>query len=630
MRNPAVGIESAMAPSRADAGPASVRIEDHALIGDLNTAALVALDGSIDFLCLPDFDSDACFLSLLGTRENGYWKIAPAGPIRAIRRWYRPATLILETEFETETGAVRVVDFMPVRRSLSVAPRVVRIVRGVRGDVRMRSELVPRFACGYTVPLVSPHNGSTRAVAGPDALFLRVSGERHPSFLKDFTVVAGLSVPFDLSWAPPYGSVPIPLDAEAAAMETEDYWRAWVSKLTLPADYSSLVARSLITLKACVFEPTGAIVAAPTFGLPETPGGERNWDYRFCWVRDASLTLRALLRAGVREESERFFNWLVDSVGGAPGQLQIMYGIRGERRLTEVELPWLSGYEGARPVRIGNAAYQQFQLDIAGEFAMILYEGAVHLDELSPKVATVLKKVAVAVSRSWTRADKGIWEVRGPDRAFTASKVAAWVAIDSWVKAIERFNPPGEDATEWRAIRRAIHDEVCAQGYDASRNTFTQYYGSNSLDASLLLIPLSGFLPANDPRVVGTVGAIERELMPHGLLLRYRTDETADGLTGEEGTFLACSFWLVDTYHMMGRKDDARRLFEKLVGLCNDLGLLAEEYLPEQHCQTGNFPQAFSHLTLVQVAYILSEGRTVEGSTLSPADVFAPWAQPFE
>jgi GH15 family glucan-1,4-alpha-glucosidase len=623
MRKLAMGIETSVAPARADAGPAAVRIEDHALIGDLNTAALVALDGSIDFLCLPDFDSDACFLSLLGTRENGYWKMAPAGPIRAIRRRYRPGTLVLETEFETETGAVRVVDFMPVRRTFSVAPRIVRIVRGERGEVRMRSELVPRFACGYTVPLVSPHNGSTRAVAGPDALFLRVSGERHPSFLKEFTVTAGLSVPFDVSWAPPYGEVPTPLDAEAVLMETEDYWHAWVSKLTLPADYAKLVARSLITLKACVFEPTGAIVAAPTFGLPETPGGGRNWDYRFCWVRDASLTLRALLRAGAVEESDRFFNWLVDAVGGAPGQLQIMYGIRGERRLTEVELPWLSGYEGAKPVRIGNAAYQQFQLDIAGEFATILYEGAVHLNELSPKVATILKKVAVAVAGTWTKPDKGIWEMRGPDRSFTASKVSAWAAVDAWVKAIERFHPPGEDPTEWRALRQTIHDEVCTKGYDASRNTFTQHYGSKSLDASLLMIPLTGFLPATDPRVVGTVAAIERELMPHGLLLRYRTEETVDGLSGEEGTFLACSFWLVDTYHMMGRIEDARRLFAKLIGLCNDLGLLAEEYLPKQHCQTGNFPQAFSHLALVQAAYLLSEGRTVKGSTIRVVDLHA-------
>jgi GH15 family glucan-1,4-alpha-glucosidase len=616
MQKQASRIEPATAPSRADAGPASVRIEDHGLIGDLNTAALVALDGSIDFLCLPDFDSDACFVSLLGNRENGYWKIAPAGPIRAIRRRYRPGTLVLETEFETETGAVRVVDFMPVRRTLSIAPRVVRIVRGLRGEVRMRSELVPRFACGYTVPLVSRHNGATRAAAGPDALYLRVSGERHPTFLKEFTMAAGFTVPFDLSWAPPYGSVPTPLDGEAALMETEDYWEAWTSKLTLPADYAALVARSLITLKACVFEPTGAIVAAPTFGLPETPGGERNWDYRFCWVRDASLTLRALLRAGAVDESDRFFKWLVDAVGGAPGQLQIMYGIRGERRLTEVELPWLSGYEGARPVRIGNAAYQQFQLDIAGEFAVILYEGAVHLGEMSPQVATALKKVAAAVARSWTRPDKGIWEMRGPDRDFTASKVSAWAAIDAWIKAIERFAPPEEDPTEWRALRKTIHDEVCAKGYDASRNTFTQYYGSKSLDGSLLLIPLSGFLPPADPRVVGTVEAIERELMPNGLVLRYRTDETADGLSGEEGTFLACSFWLVDAYHMMGRRADARRLFEKLIGLCNDLGLLAEEYLPKQHRQTGNFPQAFSHLALVQAAYLLSEGRTVKGSTV--------------
>jgi GH15 family glucan-1,4-alpha-glucosidase len=601
-------IHPAAAPTQAGSGPAHALIEDHALIGDLGTAALVALDGSIDFLCLPDFDSDACFLSLLGTAENGYWKIAPIGSHRATRRRYRPGTLVLETEFETDTGKVCIVDFMPVRRAVASTPHVLRIVRGLRGSVRMQSELVPRFACGLTVPLVAPYNGSTRAIAGPDALYLRVSGERHPEFLKEFIVKEGQSVPFELAWVRPQAPAPTPLDAEAALMETEDYWQDWTSKIRPPARYADAVVRSLITLKACAYGPTGAIVAAPTFGLPEAPGGERNWDYRFCWVRDAALTLRALLRAGLYDEFEQFLEWLVQAVGGAPGQLQIMYGIRGERRLTEVELPWLAGYEGAKPVRIGNAAYQQFQLDIVGEFAVALYDGVRHSGKLSPQVRTVLKRVAVGVSNNWSKPDKGIWEMRGPDRSFTVSKVAAWSAIDVWVKVIEQFHLTDEHLEEWKALRQTIFDEVCTKGYDAKRNTFTQYYGSEGLDGSLLAIPLLGFLPATDPRVVGTIEAIERELMPKGLVLRYITEETTDGLRGEEGTFLPCSFWLVDAYQMMGRKEDARRLFEKLIGLSNDVGLLAEEYLPDQGRQAGNFPQAFTHLALIQAAYLVSDG----------------------
>ena len=614
-------ITTANLPKQAGAGPGRMLIEDHALIGDLNTAALVARDGSIDFLCLPDFDSDACFLSLLGTRDNGYWKIAPTGPVRLARRRYRPGTLILETEFETDDGAVRIIDFMPIRRSLSAAPHVVRIVEGLRGEVAMRSELVPRFAHGLTVPLVTKRDHAMGAIAGPDALYLRVAGERSPEFLKEFTVKEGVSIPFVISWARPYADIPEPLEAEAALNFTEDYWEKWTSHLALPALYSDLVQRSLITLKACAFEPSGAVVAAPTFGLPEAPGGERNWDYRFCWVRDASLTLRALLLAEAKEEAEHFFNWILDAIGGAPGQLQIMYGIRGERRLTETELPWLAGYEGSKPVRIGNAAYQQFQLDIVGELAMMLQLGLRHFGEASPKAQAVFKKMAVGVGLNWMKKDKGIWEMRGPDRSFTASKVSAWAAIDCWIKVIEEFDLKGEDIGGWKQLRQNIHDEVCEQGYDAKRNTFTQYYGSKGLDGSLLAIPLMGFLPPTDPRVVGTVEAIERELMPKGFVLRYRTEETTDGLTGEEGVFLPCSFWLVIAYHLMGRKEDARRLFDKLAGLCNDLGLLAEEYLPDEKRQIGNFPQAFSHLTLVSAAYALSDFKTLpasKGKTRTP------------
>jgi GH15 family glucan-1,4-alpha-glucosidase len=448
------------------------------------------------------------------------------------------------------------------------------------------------------------------AVAGPDAVYLRVAGQRHPEFVSEFKVKEGVRIPHVLSWARPYAEIPEALAAEAALDETEDYWEGWTSKLTLPEQYTDLALRSFLTLKACVYDPSGAIVAAPTFGLPEAPGGERNWDYRFCWLRDASLTLFALLRGGAKDEAERFFNWILDAVGGAPGQVQIMYGIRGERRLTEVELPWLSGYEGARPVRIGNAAYEQFQLDIVGELALIIYAGVKHFGEVSPQVREIMKRIASGVAKNWTRQDKGIWEMRGPDRSFTASKVSAWAAVDAWIKIIEEFKLD-EDVEPWKNLRKAIFDEVCDKGYDPKRKTFTQYYGSKGLDASLLFIPLMGFLPATDPRVVGTVEAIERELMPKGFVLRYRTEEGTDGLVGEEGVFLPCSFWLVDAYHIMGRKEDAKRLFDKLAGLCNDLGLLSEEYLPDERRQTGNFPQAFSHLAMIQAIYLLSDYKTI-------------------
>jgi GH15 family glucan-1,4-alpha-glucosidase len=585
-------------------GQAPPLIEDHALIGDLNTAALVARDGTIDFLCLPDFDSDACFASLLGTRENGHWQLAPKGQVRTTRRRYRPNTLILETEFDTDEGTVRVVDFMPIRGT--GAPYLVRLVEGLAGQVEMRSEIVPRFANGYTIPIIRPSDGATAAVAGPDSLSLRVSGERTCDFAQDFGVSAGDAISFMLSWSRPYAPIPEPIDADVALDDTHRYWEDWTGKLKLPKLYADVVRRSLITLKACTYAPSGAIVAAPTFGLPEALGGERNWDYRFCWLRDASLTLRAFIAAGLTDEAEAFNHWLADAVGGAPSQLQIMYGIRGERRLTETELDWLAGYGGARPVRIGNAAYDQFQLDIFGEFAVALYDGARFSGSFDPRIARALKRVATEVARVWTQQDHGVWESRGPNRSYTSSKVSAWAAINAWICAIAEQKLE-EDKAPWVALRKEIFDEVCSQGFDAKRNTFTQYYGSSGLDGSLLAIPLFGFLPATDPRVVGTVEAIERELMPEGLVLRYDTSKTVDGLAGEEGVFLPCSFWLANAYHLMGRKEDARRLFEKLVGLCNDLGLLSEEYLPSEQRQVGNFPQAFSHLALVQSAYVLSD-----------------------
>jgi len=579
-------------------------IEDHALLGDLHTAALVARDGSIDFLCLPDFDSDACFLSLLGTSENGRWKIAPRVPVREVRRKYRGRTLILETEFVTEGGAVRLIDFMPIR---SGPPRVVRIIEGIRGEVPVRSELKPRFAHGLTRPRVARRDGARGAVAGPDGVFLHGGlGDGVPAFEEQFTVRPGQRVGYVMSWARPYEAIPQPIDPEVALRETERYWENWAARITPPQEYEDVVIRSLLTLKACTFAPTGAIVAAPTFGLPEALGGERNWDYRFCWLRDSWLTLGALMRAGLRSEAEHFAAWLVNALGGAPGQLQIMYGIRGERRLTEVELDWLAGYEGSRPVRIGNGAYNQFQLDIFGEFAGALYTGIEMAGDLPDGARVALQRIAEIVARRWREKDHGIWEMRGPEREFTASKVSAWVAIDRWIRAIQRFQLEA-DATPWIDLRKTLFDEVCSRGYDPQRNTFTQYYGSKGVDASLLFIPLSGFLPANDPRVVGTVRAIEEELMPEGLVLRYRTEEGVDGLVGEEGVFLACSFWLADTYHLMGRKKDARELFEKLIALRNDVGLLAEEYLPSHSRQLGNFPQAFSHLALINCAYILTE-----------------------
>ncbi|MFY1825967.1 glycoside hydrolase family 15 protein [Myxococcus fulvus] len=581
-------------------------IEDHALLGDLYTAALVARDGSIDFLCLPDFDSDACFASLLGTPDNGRWKLAPKSPVREVRRRYLGKTLVLETELVTDEGTVRLVDFMPIREG---SPHLVRFVEGIQGSVKMRSELRPRFANGYTVPLLSKRDGIGAAIAGPDALYLRGGpGEAPPPFESEFTLRAGQRIPFVLSWGRPYEAIPEVLDAEAALRDTQAYWEDWASKIRLPARYQDAVVRSLLTLKACSFQPTGALVAAPTFGLPETPGGERNWDYRFCWIRDAALTLNALMLGNLTDEAEAFGNWLLNAIGGAPDQLQIMYGIRGERRLTEVPLDWLGGYEGARPVRIGNGAYSQFQLDILGEFAAVLYLHSRLKGRMTERAQKALKSVATHVSQVWTQPDHGIWEMRGPKHDFTASKVSAWTAVDRWVRVIEEYGLK-EDKAPFVKLRQTIFDEVCSKGYDARRNTFTQYYGSKGVDASLLFIPLSGFLPPDDPRVAGTVLAIEQELMPEGLVLRYRTEDSVDGLEGEEGAFLACSFWLANTYHLMGRTEDAQRFFDKLLGLSNEVGLLAEEYLPKERRLFGNFPQAFSHLALVNSAYLLAEGH---------------------
>ena len=580
-----------------------IAIEDHAVIGDLHTAALVAKDGSIDFLCLPDFDDGSCFTSLLGTPENGRWRIAPIKPVRSVSRRYHNNTLILETEMVTDDGAIKLIDFMPIRRG---APRVVRIVEGISGAVTIHFELHARFAYGLTVPRETSVDSTSSAIAGPDALYLRGGRKGAPPFDTELTVRAGERIAYELAWARPYDDVPAPIDVEEVLRDTELFWKDWTSRIRLPNEYRELVMRSLITIKACTYRPNGAIVAAPTFGLPETPGGERNWDYRFTWIRDSVLALNALMLAGLTAEALDFGEWFMRAIGGSPGQFQIMYGIRGERILTEIPLPWLPGHGGATPVRIGNAAYSQFQLDVLGEFAGVVYAFARLQGRLGEHGRNAMRASAETVAAMWQREDHGIWEMRGPERSFTASKVAAWTTIDRWIRLIDYLGL-SDDKRPWEKLRDTIANEVFTKGFDAERNTFTQYYGSKHVDASLLFIVMSEMLPANDPRVAGTVKAIEEELVENGLVLRYRTDKSDDGLEGKEGVFLACSFWLATTYQMMGRHEDAQKIFERAAGIANDVGLLAEEYLTDEKRQIGNFPQAFSHLALVNAAYQLSK-----------------------
>ena len=585
-------------------------IEDYALLGDCETAALVSRDGSIDWLCWPRFDSGACFAALLGTPDHGRWRIAPVEDAPATRRRYRGETLILETEHETSEGAVTVVDFMPLRGTQS---DIVRMVHGRRGQVAMCMELVIRFDYGSTVPWVShvddgtPH-GMLRAIAGPDMIALRsdvpVQG-RGLTSVSAFTVSEGETVSFVLTYGPSHLPIVAPVEPHAALADTEAYWKAWAARCTYAGEWREAVVRSLLTLKALTFRPTGGIVAAPTTSLPERIGGERNWDYRFCWLRDATLTLLTLMDAGYYEEAAAWRSWLMRAAAGSPDQLQIMYGLAGERQLREWELPWLPGYEDSRPVRVGNAAFHQLQLDVYGEVLDALYQarrGGLPGSDEAWRLACAL---VAHLERVWREEDEGIWEVRGPRQHFTHSKVMAWVALDRAIRAIEEFGRDGP-LERWREARQRIHDEVCAHGFDPSLNSFVQAYGSTQLDASLLLIPLVGFLPADDPRVLGTVAAIEQRLMADGLVLRYDSRRTDDGLPAGEGAFLACSFWLVDNYVMMGRMADARALFERLLALRNDLGLLAEEYDPRLRRLVGNFPQAFSHVGLVDSALNLS------------------------
>lgn len=585
-----------------------LRIEDYALIGDMQSCALVGRDGSFDWLCLPRFDSAAVFGALLGDEDNGRWQLAPASGGFATRRRYRPDTLILETEWDTPDGTVRVVDFMPNR---DVTPDVVRIVEGVSGRVRMTCDLRMRFDYGRTIPWVRQVDGQTVGIAGPDSVWLRTPIRTYGKDFRtvaDFSVGPGERVPFVLTWHPSHESAPMPVDADVSLAETEEYWRDWVSRCSYKGKYRDAVVRSLITLKALTYEPTGGIVAAATTSLPETLGGERNWDYRFCWLRDTTLTLEALVRGGYIEEAAAWRNWLLRAIAGIPQDIQIMYGVAGERRLEEYEVDWLAGYERSRPVRVGNAASKQIQHDVFGEVMDALdlaRQNGVPLDDY----AWAMQRALVAyIAEQWHKPDQGLWEMRGDPQHFVHSKVMSWVALDRAVKTVERTRLEGP-LDRWRAVRDEIHAEVCERGWNADKRSFTQHYGSDDLDASLLLIPQVGFLPATDERVVGTVEAIQRELSHDGFVARYSTghEEGVDGLTGEEGSFLMCSFWLADDLDLIGRTDEARQLFERLLEVRNDVGLLAEEYDVGHERMVGNFPQAFSHMTLVRTAYNLSE-----------------------
>lgn len=589
------------------------RIEDYALIGDEQTAALVGRDGSVDWLCLPRFDSAACFARLLGDEENGHWTIAPQGAEgECSRRAYRPGTLVLDTEWETDDGSVRVTDLMPQRDR---APDLVRVVECLSGEVTVHSTLRLRFDYGSIVPWMRRTDGHRVAVAGPDSVWLRSEpqvrtwGEDYGTH-SEFTVKKGEKVAFVLTWHPSHEPRPPQIDPyDALAASIED-WQAWSARCRYDGPHKDAVLRSLITLKALTYVPTGGIVAAPTTSLPEEPGGVRNWDYRYCWLRDSTLTLGALLSCGYHEEAEAWRDWLVRAVAGDPADLQIMYGLAGERRLPEFELPWLTGFAGSKPVRIGNEAVNQLQLDVYGEVMDSLSLARSSGLSVKPHMWSLQCALMDFLCSAWQQPDEGLWEVRGGRRQFVHSKVMVWVAADRAVRTLETHPKLGGDLAGWRALRDEVHREVCEKGYDSQRNTFTQSYGSRELDASLLLIPRVGFLPPDDSRVVGTVEAIREELGHHGFLRRYSTDSTTvDGLPGDEGTFLVCSFWLADALHMIGRTKEARELFERLVGLTNDLGLLSEEYDPVRDRHLGNFPQAFSHIGLVNTALALFGGE---------------------
>jgi GH15 family glucan-1,4-alpha-glucosidase len=581
-------------------------IEDYALIGDCKTAALVGKNGSIDWLCWPRFDSSACFTSLLGEEEHGRWIVAPKDHPKAVKRHYIDGSLILVTTFETESGKVELIDFMPPRDGTN---DLVRIVRGIEGKVAIATEVILRFEYGSVIPWVEQldHEG-IRAIAGPDLVLLRTPVPlqgKGMTTVGEFEVSAGDSIPFVMSYGPSNEELPKRIDPEQAMKDTESYWRSWSDKCAPAGEWTDEVKRSLTVLKGLTYRPTGGIVAAPTTSLPEQAGGVRNWDYRYCWLRDATLTLFALGRAGFFTEAQEWRDWLMRAVAGSPDQIQIMYGISGERRLSEWEVEWLPGYEGARPVRIGNAAATQLQLDVYGEIAGAMYEAAKNGMAPAPRWDAISRSLLGHLEKIWRDPDEGIWEVRGGPRHFVHSKIMAWLAFDrgvAWSESIE----DSEAADRWRAVRDEIHREVCEKGFDPELNSFVQSYGSSFLDASLLMMPLVGFLPASDPRVKGTVDAIDRKLRRNGLVYRYQTEESVDGLPPNEAAFLACSFWYVDNLALQDRLQEARDMFKKLLSLCNDVGLLAEEYDPEAKRQMGNFPQAFSHVSLVNTAYRLA------------------------
>ncbi len=586
------------------------RIADYAFLGDLHTGILVSRQGSVDWCCLPRFDSAACFAALLGAPDHGRWLMAPVAPASRSRRLYRADTLILETLYETPDGAVRVIDFMPPRDN---APDIVRLVEGVRGVVAMRSELVVRFDYGRIVPWVWKLDDVWVAIAGPDALCLRTPVETHGENLttvSEFTVSAGDRVPFVITWYPSYESVPPAIDPETALEETATFWRDWIERSAIGGRYAEAIRQSLLVLRGLTFFPSGGIVAAPTTSLPEWFHGVRNWDYRFCWLRDASLTLIAMLRAGYGDEATAWSDWLLRAVAGNPADIQIMYGVAGERRLEERTLDWLPGFADSSPVRVGNEASGQLQLDVYGEVMNAVYQSLVHGGECSDFSWIMLKHLLHWLEDGWRLEDAGIWEVRGPNRHFTHSKVMTWVAFDRAVRMHEEFGLDGP-VDRWRALRDEIKRDVLTHAWSERQQAFAQSYGSDVLDASVLLLPIMDFLPPDDARIISTVDAIQRELTIDGLVLRYRADgNQADGLPPGEGVFLACSFWLVEVLALQNRDAEARALFERLLDLRNDLGLLAEEYDPRSGELLGNFPQAFSHLALVTAALTLDTKET--------------------
>jgi GH15 family glucan-1,4-alpha-glucosidase len=586
---------------------ATPRIEDYGFIGNCLTGALVGRNGSIDWLPLPRFDAPACFAALLGQSRNGRWLVAPQDDTATIERKYRDDTLILETRFKTTTGSVVVSDFMPLPDGKETV-HVIRLIRGESGSVPMRMEAIFRFDYGNVVPWIRHDEHGMHAVAGPDALSLRtpLSLRGHDmTTVAEFTISAGVSIPCVLTWYRSHQREPKPVDAFAALHATEEWWRRWSRRFHNGGPWRDATMRSLLTLKGLTYAPTGGIVAAPTTSLPEAVGGPRNWDYRFCWLRDATFSLYALLLSGYRDEAMAWREWLLRAVAGSPSEIQIMYGIAGERRLSEYELPWLEGYQGSRPVRVGNAAYTQRQIDVFGEVMDAFYSAGLYGLRPEDDARRVQEVLLDHLEGHWNLHDSGIWEMRGPQRRHTHSAVMAWVAFDRAVKMAERGTLTGP-VDRWRALRDQIHADVCAHGVDSERGNFVQYYGAKDLDAALLRIPLVGFLPADDPRVVKTVDAIAHELTIDGFVMRYRTEGCVDGLPAGEGTFLICSFWFADNLAMMGRKEEAAQLFEKLLSIRNDVGLLAEEYDPRGRCFLGNFPQAFSHVGLINTAHNLT------------------------